>query len=278
MSFFSGFFDYFFLICLSFVLAISFLDFILGKKKREKFRERLEDLWLYIEVTEYAGLVRNDARKILNLFYNYFGRSVLSFKFFSRVFVVSVLFYILTGELFYIYANGKAGLLWSALGNSAFQITLLSLAPLNFVADFFSLAITMRLLLWMSKYQLGLPTLMLIIVLDIVVALILTSLVLILNIFPAALVVGSGDRGGLEETYLFFLASAMFTSVAPTLFHMVVAFFFIVSKFFYPLIKPPCSIIVLRLSESPKGPLSLIGFGLGAIVKLSQQWLKVLST
>ena len=59
-----SFFDPFFFAILVFVAALTFADFLLGKKGRDKTKELVGDWCLFLEDATYAGLGAADAHKI----------------------------------------------------------------------------------------------------------------------------------------------------------------------------------------------------------------------
>lgn len=65
------------------------------------------------------------------------------------------------------------------------------------------------------------------------------------------------------------------TSALPTLIHLLLSLSFLISKLFRPLVQPIVSLLLLRFSESSRGPLTLIAVGVGTAAKFGQQALNV---
>jgi hypothetical protein len=77
-----------------------------------------------------------------------------------------------------------------------------------------------------------------------------------------------------SEAWLIIIA---FTSVLPTVFHLLLTFIFLLSKIFRPVLKPIVSRLLYLFYVSPKGVLSQLAVAGAIVTKGGQQLIKYLS-
>jgi hypothetical protein len=141
----------------------------------------------------------------------------------------------------------------------------------NTLVPVISLVVTLGFLRLMASTN-SLPLLFLLIVADAVAALII--------IVATVLIVQSHrtwdvfDFGNVFDQFIWMSGGVL--TLMPTILHGVLVTLFMISKLTTPVLKKPVNLILLRLHESEKGVLSLIGVAVGALAKLAQEGLKMM--
>ncbi len=265
-QFFADFDDPFFYSILTVVVALGFIDFLLGECRRKKMRSGLETFWLHIESMSFTGLAKEDARAVLTWLRLKFATNWKEPRFMIRAMAVS-------GIISFVAIIVLEHQIFSGGGTYSVFVYPTIIIP-NALMDWLSLAITMWLLKQMSERGPGALLLLGAIAADIVAAFVLSAFAIVgvyylSSIGPAILL-----NRGLESIGPAYLLGFMvfLTSMLPTLLHLGLSLVFLGSKLFRPLIQKPLSILIFPFTESSKGPLTLIACGLGTVAKLLQQW------
>ena len=266
-QFFADFDDPFFYSILTVVVALSFIDFLLGEDRRQRMRSGLETFWLHIATMSFTGLAREDARVVLTWLRDRFGTNWKTPRFMIVAMAVS--------GIFSLYAIFLLMMLDTRDARYTNYIYPGIIIP-NALMDWLSLAITMWLLKQMSERGSSALLLLGVIAADIVAACVLSALaiggMILLSVIAPAIIPSA--RSFIPVLGHWFMPAVMvfMTSILPTLLHLGLSFVFLGSKLFRPLIQKPLSILIYPFTESKKGPLTLIACGLGAVAKLLQQW------
>lgn len=269
----SSFFDSFFFAILVLVASLAFIDFLLGKKGRERIKERVGDWWLFLDDTTYAGLGAADAAKIHGWFRARLG-PVASFRFWVSAWagmcvLLVIALFALSSLLDGSFISGAPERLLAVFEVLADRSLVLVLA--NVMLPVVSLVVTLGLLRLMSSSNSLL--LLLLLTLGGAVA-VLTVIVVTVTIVQSHKTWDVFDFGNVFDQLIWM--SGGFVALLPLLLHILLASLFMASKLTVPILKPPINLILLRLHESEKGVLSLIGVALGTLAKLAQEGLKLL--
>lgn len=271
-----SFFDPFFFVMLVIVASLAFIDFLLGEQRRKAIRERVGAWWVYLDDSTYAGLGADDAAKIHGWIGKWLG-STLSLRFavlasiaMSIVYLIALFVALMAFES--LFDGPKTGslemirLMFEMIVDG--RIWLLVASVILSVA---SLVVTLRFLRWMATST-SLARLFLLTLGDLFAILVLIVLTIVLVQSQRTMDVFDFDQ---LFDQIFWLAAGM-TALTPLALHLLLSTIFMVSKLTSPLVKPPVSLILLRLEESEKGVLTLVGTGLGVVSKLAQEGLKLL--
>ncbi len=257
------------------VTALCLTDFLFGKDGRAAMRERIGEWWLRVEEMSFAGLVAEDAKAIIRFFHKIFGESELSAKFIFRSVALSISILFVGMVSATIISEGSFDKFLDEFFFTSdidiFWRPFLIYAPINGILDWISLFATIYFLGIMARSD-GLSVIMGVIGLDVIVAGVLGIIVIAISSFLSNFFGGGGFLSGIE--YAFFGAVVLFTSLLPTLIHLLVAFVFLISKLLRPIVQKPLALILLRFHESDKGALTLLAIMTGTLAKLIQQGIK----
>lgn len=270
------FFDRFFFGVVAFVAFLSFVDFLLGKTGREKIKELVGNWWVYLEDTTFAGLGAADAAWIRSWFEKRLG-PILSFRFWVRAWLgASVLLVVALFGLSSLIDESDKSLVAAAVERLVTAIAILAdSGVILFLANTFvpviSLAVTQALLRLMAATN-SLLLLFLLTIGDILA--VLAIIVLTVIIVQSHRTIDPFNFGNVFDQMIWM--SGGLVSLLPIVLHTLLVTLFIVSKLTLPVFKKPVNLVLLRIYESDKGVLTLVGVALGALAKLCQEGIKLI--
>jgi len=265
------------------VVALILVDWLLGKERRRSIKERVGWWWLWLSELSFRGLIAEDARRILMLCQRIFGEKATGAKCIGRSIAISLT---LSAILVPAFVLGVFGPEWELPGAKFIKITAVAFAtfaPFNALLDWVSVVVTMHFLTLMSQSA-RVGRLLALILADLVVAALLGGTVVAVGrvvetAVKTALPPGSGFLAGLDHgiAVAMVMIVVMFTSLLPTLIHMLVGLFFLLSKVIRPILQQPTALVLQRLYESERGILTLLAAGVGGLAKLLQEGTKYLA-
>ena len=267
------------------IASLVFADWLLGNEQRKALKDKVGYWWLYLEEMSFSGLVAKDAGRVSRTFKRIFGARWWGVR---RIGLASLVSLIIS---FVFIMVEVPKLVCETMENSGFHLAEPSMIPYlttgplfrtssvpNAIVGWASLSITIWLLTMMARsvspIRLGF-----LMITDIVIAALLVYVCYIVTI-GLHLTQIDPNFPELQGLQMQLIHESVFpiTVIAslPTLIHLLVVIVFLGSKLFRPLLVKPVSLIMLRLYESPKGVLSQLAVGLGAVAKLLQQGMKYL--
>ncbi|BBO85786.1 hypothetical protein DSCO28_63520 [Desulfosarcina ovata subsp. sediminis] len=259
------FFDKFFYISLVFVASLTFIDFLLGEEKRNAMKDRLGCWWIYLSDISYAGLVANDAKKVRLFIDKVLGNGFFSFRFFISSMILSVGFLWLTD---FIAVN--VFLENVSTDYSSWDIESILLMISNGLLNYFSFGITVHLLKKMES-QTSIVILVVILLSDIIIA----SIIALIAYVLMSVILGDAESILEVVAHAIVLVIVMISSFIPTIIHALFTLLFLLSKLFRPLIQKPSELVLLRLSQSSKGILTLLAAAIATIAKLIEEGIQI---
>jgi len=271
------------------VILLTFADFLLGKEKRKRMRERVGDWWLMLSTKTFVGFTRREAEIIRNYIFKTFGQE-RSWKLFGW----TVLLIFLSGVVSILTLSSIIFQNYDNPGVPIFFMTINTIIPIipQAVITYASLIITLKFLDLMTKNT-NIFLLLVIIGFDLFLGL-LTALAsavfvfghwqlflqqihrflsVILEFFPFDLYALPNFKP-IPLYNMIRTISYWAPPLLPSFFHLFGCLLFLLSKLFEPVIKKPLALLLLRFHESEKGVLTLVGIGLGGVAKLIQVGVK----
>lgn len=273
-------FDFFIIVV---VVGCGLVDWLMGPTIRKRIRESLEEFWIRLEDAPFRGLPARDAHIVVRGVHRIYGMHLFSVRSYGTALLIStaVLWLII------VYLLGPQGLSEYGPHKDIF-IMLCFIYPVNAALDLISIFFTV---FFLSKIIIK-DTIMRIfgyLLLDVVVGITLCTIPIItlgiinavdvwiwgadldfiISEFCGVFAVFAGERAE-RAFYIALCVSPIF----PTLIHMFLMIVLAALRVMSPLIKAPMSLIMLRLSESPKGVIFTIGCGVGAIAKIVHAFVK----
>ena len=267
-----AFFDPFFFAVVVFVTALTFADFLLGKKGRERSRELVGKWWVYLEDSTFAGLGAADAARIEGWFRRRLG-PITSWRFWVLTFAGVSLLYVASLFVLFAVLDEAPDAQDPAVPLAVFDwlvergavvfsgIVILPVVSLAVTMGFLRLMASMRSLLLLAALALG----------DIVAVLVL--MVLTVVFVQRFRTWDPVDFGNVIDQIM--LLCGGLVSLVPIVLHIVLTALFMASKLTAPVVRKPVNLILLRIHESDQGALTLIGIAVGAVAKLVQEGLKL---
>ena len=127
-------------------------DQALGKDKREHIKELVGGWWLYIETTNYTGLVKDDAKSICNLLSRITGYPMEKRKFFVVVTAINIAVFITVLLATAIFSDISESI-FKNMFQEVFKDPqdILVAAAVNTLFGMFSFVLTFYFLYFMSK-------------------------------------------------------------------------------------------------------------------------------
>lgn len=268
----NSFVDTFFYFCLVFVAVLALTDFLLGKEGREKVRELIGEWWIYLEDSSYAGLGASDAARILGWFRNILG-PIVSLRFWVLIFPIAFLLLVTVLHLVFTMPDGvvfedlfeSISLIFLIFGERGFLIPFA-----NTILPVLSFVLTLGFLKLMSSSS-SFVFLSFLTICDLIVAIAL--IIVTVMIVQSHRTWDVFDFGNVLDQYVWIAGGLL--SLFPTALHVFLTSLFVISKLTAPILRKPVNLVLLRLNESEKGALSLIGVAIGTIAKLIQEGLKL---
>ena len=259
------------------------LDFLLGPDYRKRIKDIVHEWWLWVENLSVRQLLVDDARVVLVFFNQQFGEQLFSAKLVLKSGLLSIMILILGTATIFVSIVDRTPDITNVQVLSLFAICTL----VNAYFDYISLAFTMFLLRIMAR-SVSLVRICLIIVLDLFIVYSLLFIIalsvfvlLYLSVYVLGQSVGTivfsapGTYSiAIKDFPIEIIYLVLFTSLLPSLFHLVLAFIFLTSKLLRPLLQQPTSLVLLRLYQSEKGVLTLLAVGCGGVAKLVQEGAK----
>jgi len=267
-----SFFDPFLFAVSVLVCTLAFIDFLLGKEGQKRLREVVGNWWVYLEYSTYYGLGAADAKKLHNSFRKLLGPTI-SLRFWILAFAITcVLLFIVLYVLASLFNGSFTSYVLETLADIfAIISTHTDIFVINAVLPIVALIVTMYFLRLMASTSALWP----------LVLLTISDVVILLSLIMLTVVTVQSHRTWDVFNFdnIFVMAiwmSGGIVSLIPTLLHILLMVLFIGSKLSAPFLKKPINLILLRLHESEKGVLSLIGLAAGTLAKLVQEGLKLL--
>lgn len=268
-----SFFDVFFFVILVLIATLAFADFLLGKEGQKKVKERVGNWWIFLDDSTYAGLSATDASNLYSWFLKCLG-PITSLRFWLSACVGASVLLAIT--LFVLFSLWTGSFIENAIDSFFLVFEVLDDRGLNiFLANVIFPVICFVITLGFLRLLASTNSLLLLLLLT-VCNVITVSVVSLLSIIIVQhhRTWDPFDFGNLFDQFIWL--SGGITALLPILLHVFFASFLIVSKLLTPLLKRPVNLILLRLHESEKGTLSLVGIALGTLAKLMQEGLKLL--
>ena len=254
------------------VTIITFVDWLLDDNQRNELRERIADWYVFLADTSFEQLLAKAALTIRKSIEKVFGKNWLSLRFIFLSFSLAIASSIAITVLIRQYV----------VGNDSVEDFLIIGSLFLVVSSSFSTWISLSLLVRMFKVMEQHPSfryLLFIIVIDIIA--VICSILFIGIIAYGIWYLFLWEPVGALVLFIIFipeLIASCITSLLPIFIHILISISFIISKLTFPILKPPVTLILLRVNESKKGVLSLLAIGIGAIAKITQETIKYLSS
>lgn len=269
----SSFFDVFFFVILVLVASLTFADFLLGKAGQKKVKELVGNWWVFLDDSTYAGLSAADASSLYGWFRKCLG-PIASLRFWLSACAGASVLLVIT--LFVLFSLWSGSFIEDAMDLffSVFEV-LADRGVTIFLANVIFPVICFVITLGFLRLIASTNSLLLLLLLTVgnLITVLVVSLISVI-IVQSHRTWDPFDFGNLFDQFIWL--SGGITALLPILLHVFFASFLIVSKLLTPLLKRPVNLVLLRLHESEKGTLSLVGIALGTLAKLMQEGLKLL--
>lgn len=260
-------------------VILTAIDWWIGPEGRATMREKMGGWWLHVSEISYAGLVAEDAEKVLQVFYRIFGEHTFHSRFIWRVTLTSV---IVTALLIVIFIPITRLFQY----NMIYTYTFILYFPFNACFDVVSLSFTMYLL---KKIIANVRSFYIIKLIgyDFLIGIGTAIATMFAGSFVLETLIEFGVADALEhprarvvvpmESSLRVGTAVLITSLLPTLVHFSVGVVFLLSKLFRPVLQPIIGRVLYLFYRSKRGVLTQIAIGVGIVVNIFLEGQKFLN-
>jgi len=274
-----GWLDEFFVGCAIFVAVAAITDWYIGKSGRGKIREKVGDFWLRMEITPYQTIIFDSIKEFSRIIESIFGTRILSIRrmFASAVYTTASF---LLAIIIFLIQNGTSHLFFRLFVSIDI---LFFIFPVLILADFFSIAATIKLYALASAGKIKVRILAPIFSVLFVVS--ISSLFLgvwIWIMLKYIFYICNPRTGECEVSFFapFFIGGAIgivfLSALVPIALHALQLIFIILAKLFRGPMRAVSMVVLLRLEESDKGVLTQLSIAVAALLKVGQEIVKYL--